>query len=47
MKKNVTFRLTESRLKKLRRLSKEREKSMTTMIEDWIDRLLAPREDGG
>lgn len=47
MKKNFTIRLTESRLKKLRQLSKEREKPMTAMIEDWIDRLPAPREDGG
>jgi hypothetical protein len=47
MKKNFTIRLTESRLIKLRKLSKEREKSMTAMIEDWIDRLPSPKEDGG
>ncbi|NMG60779.1 ribbon-helix-helix protein, CopG family [Geitlerinema sp. P-1104] len=47
MKKNFTIRLTESRLEKLRKLSKEREKSMTAMIEDWIDRLPPPKVDGG
>jgi hypothetical protein len=47
MKKNFTIRLTESRLEKLRKLSREKEKSITAMIEDWIDRLPSPKDEGG
>jgi hypothetical protein len=36
---------TESRLKKLRAVALEREKSMTQMIEDWIDRLPPPKTE--
>jgi hypothetical protein len=34
---------TESRLQKLRAIALEREKSMTQLIEDWIDRLPTPK----
>ncbi len=50
MKKNFTVRLSEKRLEKLREIAKEREKTVTAMIEDWIDRLPVPsskKNDGG
>ena len=41
-KKNFTIRLSDKRLEKLRKVAKAKDKSMTSLIEDWIDRLSAP-----
>jgi hypothetical protein len=38
-KERLSLRITVSRLEKLRRVAKEREKTMTQLIEDWIDKL--------
>jgi hypothetical protein len=38
-KKPFSIRLFESRIEKLRRVAKQREKTMTQLVEDWIDRL--------
>ncbi len=37
--KNLHVRLSEKRLNKLRTIATEREKTVTQMIEEWIDRL--------
>jgi predicted HicB family RNase H-like nuclease len=42
MNKILNIRVEESRLEKLRALAKERKKSMTQLVEDWIDRLPNP-----
>ena len=42
MKKTLNIRVEESRLQKLRDVAKERKKTMTQLIEDWIDRLPNP-----
>jgi len=42
MKKTLNIRVEESRLQKLREVAKERKKTMTQLIEDWIDRLPNP-----
>lgn len=46
MKKNFTIRLSEQRLEKLKRAATERDKTMTAMIEDWIDRLQLQKTNG-
>jgi hypothetical protein len=38
-KERLSVRIVVSRLEKLRRVAKLREKTMTQMIEDWIDKL--------
>lgn len=38
-KGRLNLRISESRLEKLRRIAKQREKTMTQLVEDWIDRL--------
>jgi hypothetical protein len=38
-RERLSVRLVASRLEKLRRVAKLREKTMTQMIEDWIDKL--------
>ena len=38
--KTLSIRISEKRLQKLRDIAASREKTMTTMIEDWIDRLV-------
>jgi predicted DNA-binding ribbon-helix-helix protein len=45
MKKTLNIRVEESRLQKLRDVAKQRKKTMTQLIEDWIDRLPNPKED--
>lgn len=35
----LNLRISESRLEKLRRIAGQREKTMTQLVEDWIDRL--------
>jgi predicted DNA-binding ribbon-helix-helix protein len=39
MKKRLSVRVEESRLEKLRRVADAKKKTMTQLIEDWIDRL--------
>jgi len=42
MRKTLNIRVEESRLQKLRQVAKIRKKTMTQLIEDWIDRLPNP-----
>jgi hypothetical protein len=37
--KNLHIRLSEKRLNKLRTIAVSREKTITQMVEEWIDRL--------
>ncbi|HLO83685.1 MAG TPA: DUF6364 family protein [Nostocaceae cyanobacterium] len=39
MKERLSIRLEAERLEKLRRVAKQKRKTMTQMIESWIDRL--------
>lgn len=39
IKKPFSVRLSDSRIEKLRRIAEQRDKTMTQLIEDWIDRL--------
>jgi predicted DNA-binding ribbon-helix-helix protein len=39
MKERLSLRVEEERLKKLRRIAKKRKKTMTQLIEEWIDRM--------
>lgn len=41
-KKGLNLRITERRLNKLRLYAASKEKTMTQLIEDWIDRLPSP-----
>jgi hypothetical protein len=41
-KKGLNLRITERRLNKLRLYAASKEKTMTQLIEDWIDRLPLP-----
>lgn len=43
-KKRLSLRISKSRLEKLRQVAEEREKTMTQLVEEWIDRLKI-RED--
>jgi uncharacterized protein (DUF1778 family) len=45
MKKTLNIRVEESRLQKLRQVAKVRKKTMTQLIEDWIDRLPTPQKE--
>ena len=38
-KQRLSVRIESERLQKLRRVAAQRKKSMTQLIEDWIDRL--------
>lgn len=38
-KKGLNLRITERRLNKLRQYAASKEKTMTQLVEDWIDRL--------
>jgi predicted transcriptional regulator len=38
--KTLTIRVSDKRLQKLKEIAASREKTMTQMIEDWIDRLV-------
>jgi hypothetical protein len=42
MKKRLSVRVDESRLRKLRKVADNKKKTMTQLIEDWIDRLPSP-----
>jgi hypothetical protein len=35
----LNIRVSQSRLEKLRRIAGQREKTMTQLVEDWIDKL--------
>jgi hypothetical protein len=39
MKEKLSVRVDSERLEKLRRVAKQKRKTMTQLIEDWIDRL--------
>ncbi|WP_198940909.1 hypothetical protein [Scytonema sp. HK-05] len=41
-KKGLNLRITERRLNKLRLYAASKEKTMTQLVEDWIDRLPTP-----
>lgn len=41
-KKGLNLRITERRLDKLRLYAANKEKTMTQLVEDWIDRLPTP-----
>jgi hypothetical protein len=43
--KQVNIRLSEKRLAKVRAVAVEREKTITDLVEDWIDRLPQPKEE--
>jgi hypothetical protein len=46
MKERLSLRIESSRLDKLRLVAGDRKKTMTQLIEDWIDRLPnPPKED--
>lgn len=38
-RERLSLRISSNRLQKLRRIAAQREKTMTQMIEDWIDKL--------
>jgi hypothetical protein len=38
-KERLSVRVSSSRLQKLRRITETREKAMTQLIEDWLDKL--------
>jgi hypothetical protein len=38
-RERLSLRVSKSRLEKLRRIARQREKTMTQLIEDWIDKL--------
>lgn len=38
-KERLSVRITTSRIQKLRRIAQAKEKTMTQLIEDWIDKL--------
>jgi hypothetical protein len=42
--KRLHIHISGKRITKLRNLAKEREKTMTSLIEDWIDSLPNPSE---
>jgi hypothetical protein len=39
MKERLSLRVEVERLEKLRRVAKAKKKTMTQLLEDWIDRL--------
>ncbi|MEG3932289.1 hypothetical protein QT990_13735, partial [Microcoleus sp. T3_B1] len=38
-RERLSIRIAVSRLEKLRRIAKQKEKRMTQLVEDWIDKL--------
>jgi predicted DNA-binding ribbon-helix-helix protein len=38
-KERLSVRVSKNRLEKLRRIAEQKEKTMTQLIEDWIDKL--------
>jgi predicted DNA-binding ribbon-helix-helix protein len=45
VKERLSLRVETSRLVKLRAVAEGRKKTMTQLIEDWIDRLPNPKDD--
>jgi len=43
MKERLSLRIEMSRLEKLRAVASDRRKTMTQLVEDWIDRLPSPK----
>jgi len=43
MKEVLNIRVEAGRLQKLRDVAKDRKKTMTQLVEDWIDRLPVPK----
>lgn len=39
VRERLSIRIAVSRLEKLRRIAKQKEKRMTQLVEDWIDKL--------
>jgi hypothetical protein len=39
IKQRLSIRIAVSRLEKLRIIAKQKEKTMTQLVEDWIDKL--------
>jgi hypothetical protein len=39
IKERLSLRITKSRLEKLRKYAESKEKTMTQLVEDWIDSL--------
>ncbi|WP_333147205.1 hypothetical protein [Microcoleus sp. B13-B6] len=39
VRERLSIRIVVSRLEKLRRIAKQKEKTMTQLVEDWIDKL--------
>ncbi len=46
-KKQFSIRLSLKRIEKLRLYAKQKDKTMTQLIEEWIDRLKLERDTGG
>ena len=46
-KKPLSLRIEESRLEKLKQYASLKKKTMTQLIEDWIDRLPPPPSPDG
>lgn len=46
-KKQFSIRLSIQRIEKLRLYAKQKDKTMTQLIEDWIDRLKVEKETRG
>jgi hypothetical protein len=44
MKEQLNVRVTPKRLAKLKAIALEREKTVTALVEDWIDRLPVPEK---
>jgi hypothetical protein len=38
-RQRLSLRISSSRLEKLRRVAEQKEKTMTQLVEDWIDKL--------
>jgi predicted HicB family RNase H-like nuclease len=43
--KRFNFRVTERRYEKLNLIAKEKEKSLASLFDDWIDSLPEPRKE--
>ena len=46
-KERLSLRIEKKRLEKLRKYAKQKKKSMTRLIEDWIDRLKLEEDTRG
>jgi hypothetical protein len=46
-RERLSVRITTTRIEKLRRIAKAKEKTMTQLIEDWIDKLKEDKKTDG